>query len=59
MQINLHEENILQIHNTRPELVNKISWLLINQNPAFLYKVYLISKSNRPKDFLTNQFYSK
>jgi hypothetical protein len=39
MQINIHEVNILQIHNTIPELVKKISWLLINQNPAFLYKV--------------------
>ena len=39
MQINIHEVNILQIHNTIPELVKQISWLLINQNPAFLYKV--------------------
>ena len=40
MQIHLHEVKILQIHNTRPELVKKkISRLLNNQNPAFLYKV--------------------
>jgi hypothetical protein len=36
MQIHLHEVNILQIHNTRPEFVSR---LLTNQNPAFLYKV--------------------
>jgi hypothetical protein len=35
MQIHLHEVNILQIHNARPELVKNIT----NQNPAFLYKV--------------------
>jgi hypothetical protein len=28
-----------QIHNARPEFVKKISRLLTNQNPAFLYKV--------------------
>jgi hypothetical protein len=39
MQIYLHEVNILQIHNARPEFVKKISRLLTNQNPAFLYKV--------------------
>jgi hypothetical protein len=28
MQIHLHEVNILQIHNARPELLKKISQLL-------------------------------
>ena len=37
MQIPLHEVRILQIHNARPEFVKKISRLLINQNPVFLY----------------------
>ena len=27
MQIHLHEERILQIHNARPEFVKKISWI--------------------------------
>ena len=45
MQIHLHEEIILKIHNARPEFVKKkISRLLTNQNLAFLYKVYLLSK---------------
>jgi hypothetical protein len=39
MQINLHEVKILQIHNVRLEFVKKISRLLTNRNPAFLYKV--------------------
>jgi len=39
MQIHLHEVNILQIHSARPEFVKKISRLLTNRNPAFLYKV--------------------
>ena len=40
VQIHLHEVQILQIHNVRPEFVKKkISRLLTNQNPAFLYKV--------------------
>jgi hypothetical protein len=39
IQIHLHEVKILQIHNARPEFVEKISRLLTNQNPAFLYKV--------------------
>ena len=41
MQIHLHvyEVKILQIHNARPEFLKKISQLLTNQNPAFLYKV--------------------
>jgi hypothetical protein len=39
MQIHLHEIKILQIHNARSEFVEKISRLLTNQNPAFLYKV--------------------
>ena len=39
MQIHLPEVKILQIHNARPEFVKKISRLLTNQNPAFLYKV--------------------
>ena len=38
MQIHLHEVKILQIHNARPEFVKKISRLLTNRNPAFLYK---------------------
>jgi hypothetical protein len=38
MQIHLHEVQILQIHNARPEFVKK-SPLLTNQNPAFLYKM--------------------
>jgi hypothetical protein len=45
MQIHLHEGKILQIHNARPEFVKKISRLLTNQNPAFLYKVQLILKN--------------
>jgi hypothetical protein len=39
MQIQVHEIKIPQIHNARPEFVRKISRLLTNQNPAFLYKV--------------------
>ena len=39
MQIHLHEVNILQIHNARPEFVKTISRLLTNQNPTFIYKV--------------------
>jgi hypothetical protein len=42
MQIHLpaHEVKFLQIHNARPVFVKKkISLLLTNQNPAFLYKV--------------------
>jgi hypothetical protein len=40
MQIHVHEVKILQIHNARPEFVKKkISRLLTNQNPAFLYKM--------------------
>ena len=39
MQIHLHEVKILQIHNARHEFVKKISRLLTNQNPTFLYKV--------------------
>jgi hypothetical protein len=39
MQVHLHGVNILQIHNARSEFVKKISRLLTNQNPAFLYKV--------------------
>jgi hypothetical protein len=39
MQIHLHEVKIMETHNARPEFVKKISRLLTNQNPAFLYKV--------------------
>jgi hypothetical protein len=40
MQIHLHEVKVLQIHNARPEFIKKkMSRLLTNQNPAFLYKV--------------------
>jgi len=43
MQLHLHEVTILQIHNAMPEFVEKISRLLTNQNPTFLYKVELIT----------------
>ena len=39
MQIHLHEVTFLQIHNARPEFVKKISRLLTNENPTFLYKI--------------------
>jgi hypothetical protein len=43
MQIHLHEVKILQIHNARPEFVKKISQLLTNQNPAFLYSAFYVT----------------
>ena len=40
IHVHLHEVKILQIHNARPEFVKKkLSRLLTNQNPAFLYNV--------------------
>ena len=39
MQIHLHEVKIVQIHNAMPDFVKKMSRVLTNQNPTFLYKV--------------------
>jgi hypothetical protein len=53
MQIHLHEEKILQIHNARPEFVKKkiISRLLTNQNhvwEGYLRKIPIL-RLNLPR----------